>query len=348
MQKRFLQISPFWFDHPGGVEQYARVLQGLFPDEINTLAGGEDFPIIEPVKHFPFPAFWKPWFWKIFSDITKENTSYIISHIRFSGTTWFAFLLAKMRWIPYIHIEHGTGFLVHKNPLIAWVAKIVDLTIGRYIIRNAEKVITISEAGKKWVSETFWWKDIVVIYRGFEFPQIERKENEIPKIGFVGRLTGLKNVAWLLGALSELREEEWNLEIVWDGEERSNLEELMKKLWLTDRVSFLGARQHEWIMREFYPSVDIFVNPSLQEWLPTTVIEALGMGCQVIATDVGGTREIAGVHLIPAGSRESLEQTILDLLWIPTRTNAQNQFTLEVMRKNYAVILEIALSKEVI
>lgn len=40
------------------------------------------------------------------------------------------------------------------------------------------------------------------------------------------------------------------------------------------------------------PSFHIFVNPSFQEGLPTTVIEALIAGCQVIATDVGGTREI--------------------------------------------------------
>jgi glycosyltransferase involved in cell wall biosynthesis len=74
------------------------------------------------------------------------------------------------------------------------VAKIVDLTLGKYIIRHAEKVICISKAGKTWVSETFGCEDIEVIYRGFDFPNIERKVNEIPKIGFVGRLTGLKNV----------------------------------------------------------------------------------------------------------------------------------------------------------
>ena len=34
------------------------------------------------------------------------------------------------------------------------------------------------------------------------------------------------------------------------------------------------------------------MNPSFQEGLPTTVIEALISGCRVIATDVGGTREI--------------------------------------------------------
>ena len=34
------------------------------------------------------------------------------------------------------------------------------------------------------------------------------------------------------------------------------------------------------------------MNPSFQEGLPTTVMEALVSGCRVIATDVGGTREL--------------------------------------------------------
>lgn len=155
MPKKILQISPYPFSHPGGVEQYARTLQEIFPDEMMTLAGGRDFPILEPVKHCPLPCFWQRDFWRIFDTITRENTRFILSHIRFAPTSWLAFWIAKWRKIPYIHIEHGTGFLVHKNPLIAGVAKLVDLTIGKYIIRHADRVICVSEAGKKWVSETF-------------------------------------------------------------------------------------------------------------------------------------------------------------------------------------------------
>jgi hypothetical protein len=59
MPKKIIQISPYSFDHPGGVEQYARTLQEIFPDEMITLAGGSDFPIVEPVKHCPLPCFWK-------------------------------------------------------------------------------------------------------------------------------------------------------------------------------------------------------------------------------------------------------------------------------------------------
>ncbi len=154
---------------------------------------------------------------------------------------------------------------MHKNPFIAGIAKLVDLTIGKYIITHADRVICVSEAGKRWINATFGRYDIDVIYRGFKFPKVERRHNAIPKIGFVGRLTGLKNVALLIEALSEIQEEKWTLEIVGDGEERANLEKLSTSLSVNNRVVFHGAKSHDWIMNEFYPSIDIFVNPSLQE-----------------------------------------------------------------------------------
>ena len=216
--------------------------------------------------------------------------------------------------------------------------KFIDLTIGKYIIRHADAVVCVSETGKKWVMETFWRKEnIRVIYRWFEFPIVERVKNSIPKLGFVGRLTGLKNINKLIEALSEIQDEKWNLEIVGDGEERQSLEYKVRNLWLASKIHFLGARSHEWIMQEFYPSVDIFVNPSLQEWLPTTVIEALGMGCSVIATDVGGTREIAGIKLIPSWDIESLKDAILaGLKNLPDGTRQYTlPFSLENMEENY-------------
>lgn len=347
MTKKILQISPYWFDHPGGVEQYAKILQNIFPKKIVTFAWWIDFPIVEPVKHFPLPKFWKWWFFQVFREMKKENTEAIISHIRFAPTAWLAFFLAKKRWIPYIHIEHWTGFLIHKNWCISLVSKIVDLTIGRYIIRKSDQVICISEAWKEWVSEIFWRKkdSIGVIYRWFEFPIIERKINLIPKIGFVWRLTWLKNIDTLLIALSEIKSKNWNLEIVGDGEERWFLEKLTKELWIQDIVKFLWSKPHDWIIQEFYPSIDIFINPSLQEWLPTTVIEAIWMGCQVIATDVWWTREISRDILIKSWDKEELkEEIMIKLQWDTTKIEI-NQFEIEKMKLWYSDIFEKKIEK---
>ena len=114
-------------------------------------------------------------------------------------------------------------------------------------------------------------------------------------IGFIGRLVKLKGVDLLIEAFAQLEQENRNLrlQIIWDGEERFALEKQVEALGLWDKISFLWYQSPEKVYSDFLPHIDIFVNPSLQEGLPTTVIEALFAQCITVATDVGGTREIA-------------------------------------------------------
>lgn len=91
----------------------------------------------------------------------------------------------------------------------------VDLTFGKFILKNADYVIAISKAGEKWIRTTFQReKNISVIYRGFEIKNFSKKENTIPKIGFIGRLVPLKNLGALIEALAEIQEKKWELQIV--------------------------------------------------------------------------------------------------------------------------------------
>ncbi len=299
MIKNILQISPYAFDHLWGVEKHAGILQELFEKDMYTLSWWKDFPITEPVKHCPVPCFWKKWFFSVFSNIKRDNTQCIISHIRFAPTAWLAFFLAKKRRIPYIHVEHGSNFLIHNSFFVELISKIVDLTIWKYILKNADYVICVSEAWKKWVIETFWRNEnISVIYRGFLFPNIVRKKNKIPRIGFVGRLTWYKNTDGLIRALKMIEEEKWVLDIVGDGEERKKLEILVERLRLNERVKFLWPKDHDWIISNFYPNTDIIVNSSFIECLGTSIIEGIISECKVVATNMWWSPEIPWVLLV--------------------------------------------------
>jgi len=136
-----------------------------------------------------------------------------------------------------------------------------------------------------------------VIYRGLDFPEMRRKEKKADQvsIGFVGRLVKLKGVDLLISAFADLlvKNPHLTLQIVGDGEERGSLEKQVQSLGLEGVVEFLGFQEKEEIQQRLLPSWDVFVNPSSQEGLPTTVIEALFAQCITVATDVGGTREIA-------------------------------------------------------
>lgn len=67
----------------------------------------------------------------------------------------------------------------------------------------------------------------------------------------------------------------------------------------------------------WFHRMDIVVNPSYQEGLPTTVVEAILAQCVVVATDVGGTREITNqddLILIPAGDEQACARALVEAL----------------------------------
>ena len=110
-------------------------------------------------------------------------------------------------------------------------------------------------------------------------------------IGGVGRLCGRKNFQDLIRAAAILREEglEFEIALVGEGEQQEALRELSRQGGVEDRVHFLG---HSSNVPAVFRGLDIMVLPSLSEGTPLVVVEALLMGCAVVASAVGGTPEL--------------------------------------------------------
>jgi glycosyltransferase involved in cell wall biosynthesis len=103
------------------------------------------------------------------------------------------------------------------------------------------------------------------------------------RIIFVGRLIWAKGCQDLIAATKDIPCE---VVIVGDGNYSNNLRNIAN-----GNCCFLGELSHEQVMKQLSAS-DIFVNPSYSEGLPTSVMEAAVVGLPIIATDVGGTKEI--------------------------------------------------------
>jgi glycosyltransferase involved in cell wall biosynthesis len=106
---------------------------------------------------------------------------------------------------------------------------------------------------------------------------------------FAGRLGPQKAVGVLLDALVQVPGV--SLLIAGDGPERSVLERRVAALGLAARVRFLGNVSRETVLRLFRAG-DASVLPSAWENFPHTVVEALAVGCPVIASAVGGVPEV--------------------------------------------------------
>lgn len=106
-------------------------------------------------------------------------------------------------------------------------------------------------------------------------------------IGFVGRLSEEKGVAYLVEAASGIKEAgvPLKLMIIGEGPERRTLESLVEKLGLSEEVLFAGFRSD---VDECLKLMDLFILPSLTEGTPVSVLEAMASGVPVMATSVGG------------------------------------------------------------
>jgi glycosyltransferase involved in cell wall biosynthesis len=81
-----------------------------------------------------------------------------------------------------------------------------------------------------------------------------------------------------------------------------------------DRVRFLGDRKD---IPTLLAAADMTVLPSDDEGLPIAVLESLAAGCPVVASDVGGLREVlapGGGKLVPPGNVDALAAAVREML----------------------------------
>ncbi len=130
-------------------------------------------------------------------------------------------------------------------------------------------------------------------YKGQFRSSLGLSDESIKLVGIIGRLTPIKNHRLFLEAIRSLMssglDRKARFLIVGDGELREDLEHLTQQLGLTNVVDFTG-----WLkdVVPVYTDLDVLALSSNNEGTPVTVIEAMATGVPVVATDVGGVREL--------------------------------------------------------
>ena len=138
-------------------------------------------------------------------------------------------------------------------------------------------------------------------------------------IGWVARMSAAKQPGDVLRTVRLLRDRgvDAALILVGDGPERARLEEQARGLDLVEGVHFVGFQND---VGPWFHAFDVLLLPSRSEGTPVSAIETLASGRPVVATDVGGTRDVVenGVSgfIVPFGDVEAgadrLEQLARD------------------------------------
>lgn len=331
---KILDFSPYYPPHTGGLEKYAEELHQnlaknncyitVFISRIPKSAPKEElrsnikivrYPAFDIIFCYPLPCIWKKEFWNQWKKINKTKFDIAVSTVRFFVQPLMALFFAKKHKIPLLHIEHCSDYVKNKF-FISMLSRIVDMTIGRFVLTHADKIITPSQSAAKFVN-ILSGKKSSVIYRGMPYAEIDaipahtalRQQLKNKKIiAFVGRLIYGKGIIHLLEAINLLKRSDIFLFIAGDGPEMKNLREYVKKNNLLKYVNFLGNIPFNEAI-SILKIADIVVNPSYNEGLPTSILEAGACRRAIIATDVGGTREIiapnqSGIIIKPYSTKE--------------------------------------------
>jgi glycosyltransferase involved in cell wall biosynthesis len=271
----------------------------------------------------------------IFNAIARDKPDVIHAASHEQPLTLLAFLSAKKLKIPFTY----THWCYHyPNAFYGrfWLF-VAEHTVFFPIWKYTKKIIAGSLVGKKYLKNILGVpeKRIALINGGaididlFNVSNYD-KRNMKAKFGLkeddwviltVARLHKAKGLNYLIRAFALIKEElhsaNFKLIIVGQGPEKSNLLQLTRKLGISKSVVFVDKEIAYDEMPKIYTIGDVFVLPTLSEQVGRVIIEALAMSLPVVATDVGGIREViknleTGL-LVSTKNAEGLAKEILHL-----------------------------------
>ena len=229
---------------------------------------------------------------KFIKNLFKNHPEYDAVHIHES------YLPSYNSVVKYYAKRYGNKVILHSRNA-SGTHPILHNIIKGFHTRNVDFCFACSEKAAKWMytKKKINKKEYKVINNAIDskkFIYSEKERDKIRKelkidnseivIGHVGRFFEQKNHIFLINFFKELclKDSNYRLLLVGDGPLKAEIENIVNKYGISDRVDFLGVRKD---MTSIYQAFDIFVLPSLFEGLPGVGVEAQASGLISIFSD---------------------------------------------------------------
>ncbi len=302
----------------GGAEVYIHELSKRLVKkgyEVTVFCGNDHksprYEEIDGVKVIRHGGFYTVYFWAFLYYIFKlrKNTDIIIDSE--NGIPFFTPLYARKPVIGLVHHVHQEVFRKHLIYPFAKLAQFLEGTLMPFVYRNVQ-MVTVSGSSKEAMEAIGLGKKrlIEVINPGVDLDKFGlSKKTAKPSILYLGRLKPYKSIETAILAMESVLKQVPNasLTIAGEGESRSSLENLVKKLGLGAAVQFVGKVSEE-VKVKLYAQSWLMVQPSSVEGWGITAIEANASGTPVVASNVPGLKDsVSNPHsgfLVPWGNTD--------------------------------------------
>ena len=229
-----------------------------------------------------------------------------------------------------------------------------------FLSMGFQKTVAVSQEMKNYLLANYRFpeKKLEVIHNGFLLPpEIKKQRSKVLTIGSAGRLFPVKGYDFFIKVAAKVSETNDRIKFViaGDGPEYKRLERDIVNLGLKDRFTLLGKVDD---MSSFYSKLDVYVNTSVHEGIPMSVLEAMGHGLPVVVPHVGGFPEIVidgqCGYLVEERNTDLFAKKILALtdfeqrknMEVFTRRRVENFFSQQIMADKYYQLYNNLLNRE--
>jgi len=290
--------------------------------------------------------------------LRDENVDILHTHLFYAGLIG---VLAKL-----FSKQTIVALMRHHTSVVRLLGSSFHVLTDRWMAEKADQVITVSQAARRYMLEVDKIRrdEIEVVYLGFDFEKLSPDAEERHRvrqglgftdddfvIGYVANFAGGKGHIQLIDAFAKIADEIPNARLIFAGRGVMPDEvRISAAKFPPDKIIFAGWRDD---IPAVLNALDLFVQPSLSEAFSQVLIEAMGVGLPVIATDVGGASEVVenGVNgiLIGPDDTEAIRRETMHLYRDANKRNelanvgmvsVRERFTAEMMVERQFALYE--------
>jgi glycosyltransferase involved in cell wall biosynthesis len=252
--------------------------------------------------------------------LRKKNELPEIVHVQVAMKAGLIAIYMKWKYkIPFVLTEHWSGYFSNAKDSL-FKKSFLTRFLTRKILKNATLVLPVSTSLGKQIDQ-FWahvpFQKIPNVVDTLLFYPAVAKTTHTFRFIHISSLLYPKNPEGIINSFIQMLHQRFDVELVLVGPLNSSVNKLLTaEVMSTERIHTTGEISYEEVGKELR-NADALIMFSYYENMPCVILEALCTGVPVIASDVGGIREV--VHpdngiLVDAGKEVQLFEAMKQMI----------------------------------